>query len=327
MQRPERFLSCDWGTSTFRLRSVQTKGLRFLAEVRTARGVQTVRTEVAQRGVRAETAFEETLCSALKELAQKSNDSLADLPIIISGMATSTIGWLELPYAQLPLALDGSGLPIAEKEVMTAVTGSHRVLLLSGLSTDDDVMRGEEVEILGLLSCAEYKALTDAVLLILPGTHSKHVEIRERQIVDFRTYMTGELFDVLGAHSILRHSVETPAGETPAPSPAAKESFIEGVRAASKTALSGALFKVRTNQVLKQLSVGDNRNYLSGLLIGSELADAQRAAGDYPTLLAASAALLPAYSTACEALGMDVIRVPETLTSSASARGQLCCYH
>ena len=302
--------------------------MRFLAEFRSDRGVQAVQAEATRRGLRAEIAFAETLHDALQQLAKKSPISVKDLPILVSGMATSSIGWLELPYGRVPLALDGSNVPSAETQVTTEETGVHRVVLLSGLCTDDDVMRGEETEVLGLLSCPEYTSLRSASLLILPGTHSKHVEIQNGQIEGFRTYMTGELFSVLGTHSILRHSLGAPGliGSTGEASSTAVEAFVDGVRAGSRSALCGALFKVRTNQVLKQLGPAENREYLSGLLIGSELADAYQTAAGRPTWLAASPPLQSAYSQACETLGLDVLQVPEAITRSASARGQWCCY-
>ena len=69
-----------------------------------------------------------------------------------------------------------------------------------------DVMRGEETQIAGFLAAAPG---FDGVLC-MPGTHAKWVQISAEEVVSFRTFMTGELFDLLAGHSVLRHSV---AGE------------------------------------------------------------------------------------------------------------------
>ena len=70
--------------------------------------------------------------------------SLDDVPVVISGMASSTIGLRELPYKPLPFAADGSDL-VAEILAPT-VDFKHATLLISGVSSTDDVMRGEILE-------------------------------------------------------------------------------------------------------------------------------------------------------------------------------------
>jgi hypothetical protein len=66
-----------------------------------------------------------------------------------------------------------------------------------------DVMRGEETQIAGFLAAAPG---FDGVLC-LPGTHAKWVQISAEEVVSFRTFMTGEMFDLLSAQSVLRHSI------------------------------------------------------------------------------------------------------------------------
>src|SRR5262245_50327874 len=90
------FVSCDWGTSNFRLRLVQKGSVN--GEVRTEDGTAKL---AAQPGDRAE-AFRSTLARGLEQLKAP-----ATAPVVISGMASSSIGWKELPYAKLPFSLDG----------------------------------------------------------------------------------------------------------------------------------------------------------------------------------------------------------------------------
>ena len=61
-------------------------------------------------------------------------DAPRDLPVIISGMASSTIGWHELPYARTPFACDGSDVVWKQVE--------ERVILVSGLRTEEKALRG-----------------------------------------------------------------------------------------------------------------------------------------------------------------------------------------
>ncbi len=163
-------------------------------------------------------AFRQALVRAVNQIEASSSAGgpLGDLPIVISGMAGSSIGWQELPYARLPLPLDGRGL--VWRSLGPLALGRGQVLLVSGLASGDDVLRGEEIEALGAARLLAGGPLADEGILLLPGTHSKHIHVRAGHIVGFRTFMTGELFEVLGRHSVLRHSLanaDQPADEGP----------------------------------------------------------------------------------------------------------------
>ena len=88
------------------------------------------------------------------------------LPIIASGMIGSRHGWREAPYVRCPAE------PRDIAANLTPVgTDEREVHLAPGLAYEDesgqpDVMRGEEVEILGIASAG-------ARLIVLPGSHSK----------------------------------------------------------------------------------------------------------------------------------------------------------
>ena len=126
-------------------------------------------------------------------------------------------------------------------------------------------MRGEELQIFGALE----QLGPGRHLLCLPGTHSKWALLEDGIIRDFHTYMTGELFDVLRRHSILgttiEHAVWSDAG------------FEKGLAASrSDAGLLAHLFTVRAGTLLETLPVEESGSYLSGLLIGSEVASATR---------------------------------------------------
>lgn len=268
-----RFVGCDWGTSTFRLRLVE-RGV--VGEVRTDEGVAKL---AAQGGDRAE-AFRSTLARGLEKL-----QAPASYPVLISGMASSSIGWKELPYAKLPFSLDGRD---AVWEKM-----DDRFYLISGLRSATDVLRGEETETLGLVAALGREMPFEAVF-VLPGTHSKHLDVNPGGIATFRTFMTGELFDVLARQSVLRHSTDPAA-------PFDRASFLEGVEESQRRPLPSALFRVRTRQVLDRKEIPSNTSFLSGLLIGSELGSMRGTA--VPVIVAAGERLRTSYAAAGEALG------------------------
>jgi 2-dehydro-3-deoxygalactonokinase len=106
-------------------------------------------------------------------------------------------------------------------------------------------------------------------LCVFPGTHSKHILVKDKVITDFKTFMTGEIFSVMSNHSILKDTIEKPGQST-----IDEDAYFglkQGVKHSQNTDLLGSLFSVRVNQLFKKLSKRQNYYYLSGLLIGSEL--------------------------------------------------------
>jgi len=269
-----RFVSCDWGTSNFRLRLVNGRVQR---EVRTDEGTS----KLAAAGGDRPSAFKEVLAAGLRKLKAP-----AALPVVVSGMASSTIGWKELQYARVPFAFDGRNAVWAKIE--------PRVYLVSGLRTESEILRGEETEVIGLVSMLGREMPFEAVF-VLPGTHSKHLDVNPGGISGFRTFMTGELFDLLSRQSVLRHSTDPAA-------PVDKSAFLEGVEESTKRPITGALFRVRTRQVLDRKPVPSNTSFLSGLLIGTELGTLRDS--DVAIVLAAGKALRASYAAAAEALGL-----------------------
>jgi 2-dehydro-3-deoxygalactonokinase len=245
-------------------------------------------------------------------------------PVIVSGMASSSVGWRELAYAPVPFALDGSSTRRESFPLDLGPAGSVRVHLVSGVATATDVMRGEETELLGILAEGRFDSVSRNGIVVLPGTHSKHVVLRDGRVMDFRTYMTGELFDVLGAHSLLRASVTATEPVAGLEVSANRAAFVEGVAAAAEIGLPGSLFKVRTRALLGSVPPGANRHFLSGLLIGAEVGDLRRggpSAG--PILLAGGPAVSGSYHAAFAGIGMsDLVTIvrPEDV-ALASVRG------
>jgi len=271
---PMKFIACDWGTSRLRLRWHGPEGLREIASDDGA-------SRLAVRGEDRVRVFREALREAMLQL-----DAPVGMPVLVSGMASSSIGWRELPYATLPFSLTGS-------DVVGEWVESD-VYLISGVRGESDMMRGEETQALGWAEQVG-EALPDQATLILPGTHSKHLRIDRGAITGITTFMTGELFELLCQHSVLRHSVATDAPRDPA-------AFREGVVASAEDRLTSTLFQVRTRQVLAAQTGAANRSFLSGLLIGSELR--ALGSGETPIVLAAGPALREAYSLAADDCGL-----------------------
>jgi 2-dehydro-3-deoxygalactonokinase len=212
-------------------------------------------------------------------------------------MASSSIGWRELPYARAPFALDGQGL-LVEEVIWDKPPRIGTTRLISGVRTEREMMRGEECEIIGLMSDPTLAELRQRSLLILPGTHCKHVWIENERVINFRTYMTGELFELLARHSILRASVDLSLCTEGLRTDSDRAAFTQGVLWAKEHGSPGSLFRVRTRAVLDGAPAHENTWFLSGLLIGAELTEVCRSVTDRPIILAAPAQFSELYSLA-----------------------------
>lgn len=239
-------IAIDWGTTSLRAFRLDADG----AVADTRRSAQGV---LAAAG-----RFD----AVLREVTDGWDDDL----IVMSGMIGSRQGWREVAYVECPAGLDD--IAAAMVPLDAAAFADRRIWLVPGLTVRDadgmrDVMRGEETQICGLLD----QLGSGRHLVCLPGTHSKHAEIRDGRIAAFHTAMTGELFDLLCKHSILGRLMESGAPHQPA-------AFAQGVDDARKPRdLLNQLFAVRTQGLFGTLRENELASYLSGLLIGHELND------------------------------------------------------
>ncbi|TAN03472.1 MAG: 2-dehydro-3-deoxygalactonokinase [Rhodanobacteraceae bacterium] len=237
-----------------------------------------------------------------------------DCTIVAAGMVGSRQGWREAPYVDVPADLG----KIAGNLTPIRSAGGRGISIVPGVRdpAKPDVMRGEETQILGAL--AQHPELATAGQLILPGTHSKWVDVRGGCIASFSTMMTGELYATLLDHSIL--GVGASMAYT---TDMHGDAFDDGVRAAHASGNAGALtklFSTRARVLESRMDTAAVPDYLSGLLIGEEwrsmLASGWLHAGRPPALVG-DAALCARYRRA--AALFDLALQP-TITA-ASARG------
>ena len=211
--------------------------------------------------------------------------------VLASGMIGSRQGWVEAPYASCPAGFS----QLAGSLAWTEAAGV-RVGFVPGLSWQDmDVMRGEEVQIIGALA----QLGADAGVFVLPGTHSKWAIVAGGAVTEFRTFMTGEVFAVMRRHSILGRLM--PEGEAGFEA----DAFDDGCRRAGKGAVLHALFSARTDGLFGRRTPGALVSYLSGLLVGEEVAEALRLAPAGHVTLICSQALAAPYGRALALRGVE----------------------
>jgi 2-dehydro-3-deoxygalactonokinase len=239
-------IAVDWGTTAARA-ALGGRAGRVIASREAPLGIQAVR----------DARFAEALDALLGDWR--------DLRVkrIASGMIGSRQGWVEAPYVECPASFD----ELARR--LVATPGGELVvvpgLLARGEDGLPDVMRGEETQLAGAVGDDE------TVLAVLPGTHSKWAHVAGRRLQGFTTFMTGELYAVLLAHSILGRLAQPGA----APDPSGR-AFARGVaQGLREGALSHLAFGARTLALTGALDGPDVADWLSGLLIGHEIRHAR----------------------------------------------------
>jgi 2-dehydro-3-deoxygalactonokinase len=274
IQRP--LIAIDWGTSSLRGARLGTSG-QVLESRDFPRGILTVPPG----------QFEALFNEHFGDWMQA-----AGALCLISGMAGSRQGWQEAPYCPCPAGF-------AELSQHLLWLQPDRIALVPGLSClgqdgllTPDVMRGEEVQIFGALQLTE----RDNATLVLPGTHSKWVQVHSGRVTQFQTFMTGELFALMSQHSILGKTLDLNGAFDEA-------TFLQGVDQSQRAgSVLHHLFAVRTLGLFDRLSAAQLPSYLSGLLIGEELRTQTVNADSGPVILIGSDTLTQRYSLALQHL-------------------------
>ncbi|MEP7375126.1 MAG: 2-dehydro-3-deoxygalactonokinase [Chitinophagaceae bacterium] len=269
------FISCDWGTSNLRLRLVDKDSKRVLKEVETNEGIASIYHSWKNEATGTDrfSYYLSVLNIHIGKWRNENIPSLENIPVLVSGMASSTIGIMELEYAPMPIRSDGSGLLV--KKINGSTAFPFPLFIISGASTSDDAMRGEETLLAG---CDTQPGKTE--LFIFPGTHSKHVRVTDGVADNLASYMTGELFALLSRQSVLSASVEEPENDR------AIVFFEKGIIEGSQMNLLNRIFQVRINHLFKKATATENFDYLSGLLIGAELSSVKEKNFDLVTVVA-----------------------------------------
>lgn len=277
----QRLVAVDWGTSSLRGALLDSAG--HVQEERSfARGILTV-----GAGEFAE-VFEACFGDWMKD---------AGTLCLISGMAGSKQGWLEAAYCSCPAGF-------GEVASRLAWIKPGRIAIVPGLSCErdgiPDVMRGEEIQVFGALQLLGIQN----GLLVLPGTHSKWVTVRDSKIDAFSTFMTGEFYALLRQHSILARTM--PAIDTDAVED--WPSFDRGIALALHGgSLLHTAFSARTLALFDRMPQACLPSFLSGLVIGEEL-QAQPLPADTRVVLIGSDTLTRRYQRALTQRGASVQR-------------------
>jgi len=243
------FIAGDWGTSRLRLYLCDAAG------------------NVLARG-EAEGASVPDCAARFAAAVAAWDKAHGILPAVLSGMVGSTIGWREVPYLKCPARPSAIAAAALRFEA-----GDRGIAILPGLTCRSktgapDVMRGEETQILGALRLHP-NLVKGRHLFCLPGTHAKWVSVSDGAVSQFQTAVSGELFQLLRQHSVLSRDSDDVDPQNPA--------FALGLdfaRQNRKADLLYLLFSARSRVVTGETAKSDAASYLSGLILGKDIATA-----------------------------------------------------
>ena len=236
------FIAVDWGTTNFRASLINEEN-------------EVIDTISNDKGM---TQFEKDefhgfLIHELSSWLEQNHK----IKIFMSGMVGSMNGWLETIYLHCDVSLDE-----LIQNLICIPNIKEEIYIVPGVKTLKngliDLMRGEEVQIFGALKEENIK---DAVLII-PGTHSKWAKICDEKILDFKTNMTGEVFNTITTNTILSKSISNKEIN--------EKAFEKGVTLSQqKGGLLNQVFQARAQA--KEIGEDNVYSYLSGILIGHEI--------------------------------------------------------
>lgn len=291
------WIAVDWGTTNLRAFAMGPEGIR--AEAMSEDGM----------GRLTPSDFEPALIQLIEPWLGP-----GVTPVLACGMVGSRQGWFEAPYRATPCTPMDVGqmvrVPVRDPRITVQIVPGLKQMKPA------DVMRGEETQIAGAL------ALDPAFdgAMCLPGTHSKWVQISAGEVVSFQTYLTGEMFALLSAQSVLRHGMAATGWD--------EDAFDLGVAngMARPERLAAHLFRLRAEGLIADLGPDAARAQLSGLLIGAELAAARPYWLGARVVLVGSPALTALYARALAAMGAPSQTLPAkdcTIAGLARAAGRL----
>ena len=228
----KRYITIDGGTTNTRVNLVEDEVIAATKKI--SRG--------AKAGIDDRDGLKVELRAAISAILHENGLCESDIiRILASGMITSEFGLYELPHLVAPTGIgelhDGMAevsFPEISSIPFVFIRG---VKVASDLLSEFDMMRGEETELMGLISICENES--DAVF-VLPGSHSKLINIDEGgMITNLSTMLTGEMLMAISSGTILKDAVDISCDECN------EEYLIKGYSFAKAEGLNKALFKVR----------------------------------------------------------------------------------
>ena len=248
------YLTLDGGTTNTRISLVYDGNV-----------VDTVKFPVgAKAGIDNNELLRKTIKDGISDILSRNKVKENDVSAVLaSGMITSEFGLYKLDHTLLPAGL--KELHETSHKIFLNDISDIPFVFIRGVKalgeelSDCDMIRGEETELMGIMS-------ENDCVYVLPGSHSKIIRVDgEGRITDFRTALTGEMFWALSQNTILRGTLNV------SDSAADTEYLLKGYDYCVKHGINEALFKTRVMKAMFNPSQIQVNNYFLGVILAEEI--------------------------------------------------------
>ncbi|OZU88265.1 hypothetical protein CIL03_11465 [Virgibacillus indicus] len=259
----------DSGTTNSRIRLVHEESTQLIDIIKIEVGIRNTAIDGNNHSLKSE------ITQGIRELVRKNKLETAQINYIIaSGMITSNLGLYEVDHVTAPADLEDfvhhSKTVISEDFYhipclfVPGMKNRHDVSDEGSVIDQMDILRGEEVETIGLL---EQLKPAGKGLMILPGSHTKYLLIDEDQtfLSSFST-LGGEVLHSISSSTILSDSLNTTLIES-----LNRHQLIEGYKAAKKVGLTRSFYHIRLLQLFSELDDNERANYFVGAVLQSDM--------------------------------------------------------
>ncbi|WP_058487035.1 2-dehydro-3-deoxygalactonokinase [Defluviitalea phaphyphila] len=261
-------VTIDIGTTNSRIKVIEND--KIISTAKSKIGIK----DVAITGNKKK--LEEELFKIIEKGLGYINKTIDDVEYFIaSGMVTSNLGLVEVPYIKCPAGIEDLIKGTIKKEFQWLnnkpaffIPGvKNNVSNINNVNNLDeiDVMRGEEVETFGIMKLCNVEG---PALIILPGSHTKFVYINdENKIEKCSTTMLGEFMHALSTSTILSSSLlENLVTEID------KEYILKGMDFERNYGITKTAFYVRIMDMFLDTTSNQRANFLAGALINNDIA-------------------------------------------------------
>ena len=250
---------------------------------------------------------------------------------VASGMITSALGLLEIPHVPAPAGAAELRAKMQKKvfediapfEIefipgMRNFAGPVDLENFSGM----DMMRGEEVEAVGLYKLLKPKG---AAMFVLPGTHKKFVAMdKDGKMLGCMTSISGEMLDAITHHTIIAEAV----GHSFVNADEYDSEYAKaGARECAVSGLGRAAFAGRILATLGGKDKAKLQSYLLGAVLALDVQAMQSFVGDQENVeayIAGKAPLQQCFCDVMEALAAgEAHQVPAEISGKMGLEGVL----
>ena len=313
------YLVIDCGTTNLRVKLLD-ENKNLVDAVKAEGGVR--HTSIDGHNGRLRKMLKESIDAVLLKTGHTADDVIK---CVASGMITSGLGLLEIPHLPSPVSVEDMRKGMQEKVFediapfpIAFIPGTRN--FAGKVDMDNfggmDMMRGEEVEAIGL-----YKLLAPkgAAMFVLPGTHNKFVSMdKDGKMLGCMTSISGEMLDAITHHTIIAEAV----GHSFVNADEYDSEYAKaGARECAVSGLGRAAFAGRILATLGGRDKAKLQSYLLGAVLALDVQAMQSFVGDQENVEAYIAGKAPLQQCFCDV--MEALAAGEAHQVPAEISGRM----